>query len=86
GMGGRKKKGIKGKIKEKLPGVGGHKKEGEQAIYSPVGGGYAAGEEQHHGHEKKGMMEKIKGHNKEGEQATYSPAGGGYVAGDEQHH
>lgn len=55
-MGGRRKKGIKEKIKEKLP--GGHKQEQQSystATTTPGTGGY--GEQPH---EKKGMMEKIK--------------------------
>ncbi|KAH7566353.1 hypothetical protein JRO89_XS08G0142600 [Xanthoceras sorbifolium] len=63
---GTRKKGIKEKIKEKIPGVG-HRDE-DRPHYTgttPGGpGGYGvAGEGQYqreHGHEKKGMMEKIK--------------------------
>ncbi|RAL46551.1 hypothetical protein DM860_004830 [Cuscuta australis] len=59
----RKKKGIKEKIKEKLPGSGGCHTKGE---YGPTtghpsaggGGGYGYGGEEHH--EKKGFMDKIK--------------------------
>lgn len=60
GQGGRrKKKGIKEKIKEKLP--GGHKDdEQQQTAYgepTTTGHGYGVEGEQH---EKKGIMEKIK--------------------------
>ncbi|KAG8371776.1 hypothetical protein BUALT_Bualt13G0123400 [Buddleja alternifolia] len=57
GQGGRRKKEIKDKIKEKLPG-GGHKDEQTQySTTTAIGGGeYGGGVE----HEKKGMMEKIK--------------------------
>ncbi|KAJ0098180.1 hypothetical protein Patl1_29020 [Pistacia atlantica] len=60
GHGGRRKKGLKDKIKEKLPG-GGHKDERYQATTTTTPGGYdVSGEGQHHQHEKTGMMEKIK--------------------------
>lgn len=56
GHGGRRKKGLKEKVKEKLPGR--HHHEG-QAVSTTTPGGYASAE---HGgqHEKKGIMEKIK--------------------------
>ncbi|MQM13225.1 hypothetical protein Taro_046150 [Colocasia esculenta] len=54
GAGGRrKKKGLKEKIKEKLPG---HKAEQQQQHEA----GYAQQSTQHEPHEKKGIMEKIK--------------------------
>ncbi|KAI4381735.1 hypothetical protein MLD38_007782 [Melastoma candidum] len=60
GQGGRRKKGIKEKIKEKIPGVG--HKHGDQTQASTYGtttaGGY--GGEYGQPHEKKGMMDKIK--------------------------
>lgn len=58
GMGGRRKKGLKDKIKEKLP--GGQKDEQTYGTQTTTqgGGGYGYGEGQQH--EKKGMMEKIK--------------------------
>ena len=59
GLGGRRKKnkGIKDKIKEKLPGAGGHKDDNHpQQHYEQ---GVAAGEKTHE-NEKKGIMEKIK--------------------------
>ncbi|KAK0603946.1 hypothetical protein LWI29_010474 [Acer saccharum] len=66
GTGIRKKKGMKEKIKEKIPGVG-HRDDKPQhmgATTTPGGGyGISAGEgqyQQEHGHQKKGMMEKIK--------------------------
>lgn len=58
GQGGRRKKGLKEKIKEKLPGS--HKKttEGHTTTTTPGGTEYGTQTEQHH--EKKGMMERIK--------------------------
>lgn len=59
-MGGRRKKGIKEKIKDHLP--GGHKEEQTTVTSTPVTGG-SYGTEGGYGeqpHEKKGMMEKIK--------------------------
>ncbi|EEF40786.1 dehydrin Xero 1 [Ricinus communis] len=53
--GGRRKKGLKEKIKEKLPG---HKKDRPHATSTTTPGGYSSAEQ--HGHEKKGVMEKIK--------------------------
>ncbi|CAI0408956.1 unnamed protein product [Linum tenue] len=60
GYGGRrKKKGLKQKIKEKIPGV--HSSSGEpehpQATSTTTPGGYHSADEPHH---KKGVMEKIK--------------------------
>nr|WNO46884.1 SK2-type dehydrin 1 [Sorghum bicolor] len=64
GMGGRRKKGIKEKIKEKLP--GGHK---DNQHATATGGGAAYGQQEHTGAgtygtegtgEKKGIMDKIK--------------------------
>ena len=58
-MGGRRKKGMKEKIKEKLP--GGHKQEQQGYSTTTPGGGYGTtggyGEQTH---EKKGMLDKIK--------------------------
>ncbi|XP_057786772.1 dehydrin DHN1 [Salvia miltiorrhiza] len=54
GQGGRRKKGIKEKIKEKLPGG---KTEEQSYGTTTMPGGVGYGEEHH---EKKGMMEKIK--------------------------
>ncbi|KAK3224207.1 hypothetical protein Dsin_011232 [Dipteronia sinensis] len=65
GTGIRKKKGMKEKIKEKIPGVG-HKDDRPQhvsATTTPGGYGGMSGEgqyQQEHGHQKKGMTEKIK--------------------------
>ncbi|KAL6875768.1 hypothetical protein ACP4OV_013281 [Aristida adscensionis] len=69
GMGGRRKKGLKEKIKEKLP--GGHKDEQQQGHTGATGGAY--GQQGHAGMtggagvhgaegtgEKKGLMDKIK--------------------------
>lgn len=56
GQGGRRKKGLKEKIKEKLPGTG-HKEDHSHATSTTTPGGYQLAE-QHH--EKKGIMEKIK--------------------------
>nr|AAO86690.1 dehydrin-like protein Dh2 [Paraboea crassifolia] len=53
GQGGRRKKGIKDKVKEKLP--GGHK-DNQPHHEAGYGGGYGAQPEP----EKKGMMDKIK--------------------------
>lgn len=55
GMGGRRKKGLKEKIKERLP--GGHKDGGTYDTSTTTGYGYSEGG-QHQ--EKKGVMEKIK--------------------------
>jgi len=52
-MGGRRKKGIKDKIKEKLPG-------GNKDEQITTGPGDAYGYEGEQGHEKKGVMHKIK--------------------------
>lgn len=60
GHGGRRKKGLKDKMKDKLPG-GGHKDEKYHGTATTTPGGYnMSGEGQRHEHEKKGMMEKIK--------------------------
>lgn len=55
----RKKKGMKEKIKEKIPGVGsGVRHDQSHATSTTTPGGYeAAGE---YRHEKKGIMDKIK--------------------------
>lgn len=59
GEGGRrKKKGVIGKIKEKLPG-GDHGGD-EHKTSATVGGGGYGHEGEEGGHEKKGFMEKIK--------------------------
>ncbi|KDP37458.1 hypothetical protein JCGZ_08299 [Jatropha curcas] len=57
GHGGRRKKGLKEKIKEKLPGH--HKEERTQATSATTPGGYHSAE-YGHDHEKKGIMDKIK--------------------------
>lgn len=56
----RRKKGMKDKIKEKIPGMGGHHQDKPHATATttPTPGGYGAAGEQHH--EKKGIMDKIK--------------------------
>ncbi|KAK3224205.1 hypothetical protein Dsin_011230 [Dipteronia sinensis] len=65
GAGLRKKKGMKEKIKEKIPGAG-HKDDRPQHVSATTthcGYGGMSGEgqyQQEHGHQKKGMMEKIK--------------------------
>lgn len=93
GMGGRRKKGMKEKIKEKLP--GGHKDSqyqqpaatggyGHDSAYTGMGTG---GTHPEGTHEKKGMMEKIKeklpgGHKDEyGQQHDTTTATGGYAPG-----
>ncbi|KAJ8770760.1 hypothetical protein K2173_021407 [Erythroxylum novogranatense] len=53
GQGGRRKKGLKEKIKDKMPG---HHKD-EHATSTTIPGGYSSTEDHH---EKKGIMEKIK--------------------------
>ena len=57
GQGGRRKKGMKEKIKEKLP--GGHKeaRPGQEYSSATTAPGYGGEGEQH---EKKGIMDKIK--------------------------
>ena len=50
----RRKKGMKEKIKEKIPGVGGHERD-QPHMANTTPGGYAG---EHH--EKKGIMDKIK--------------------------
>ena len=74
-MGGRRKKGLKEKIKEKLP--GGHKDNQQNQAAAATGGAGAYGQQGHagvtggagahgtdgtdgHGEEKKGLMDKIK--------------------------
>ena len=74
-MGGRRKKGLKEKIKEKLP--GGHKDNQQNQAAAVTGGAGAYGQQGHagvtdgagahgtdgtagHGEEKKGLMDKIK--------------------------
>ena len=56
----RRKKGMKEKIKEKIPGVGGHSRADDRsyANSTTTPGGYEAAGERHH--EKKGIMGKIK--------------------------
>jgi hypothetical protein len=58
-VGGRRKKGMKEKIKEKLPG-GGHKDTAEQQQQTAVAGEYAGTHGAEATGEKKGVMEKIK--------------------------
>lgn len=67
GQGGRRKKGLKEKIKDKLPGA--HKDEHPQthtgATTTPYGGGHNIQTGTHtgtheEGHEKKGIIDKIK--------------------------
>lgn len=67
GEGGRRKKGLKEKIKEKIPGVGGKDEDRQDAVHvtptTTAAGGYAdeyhqSGQQQQH--EKKGIMQKIK--------------------------
>ncbi|KAK2657122.1 hypothetical protein Ddye_010174 [Dipteronia dyeriana] len=65
GSGVRKKKGMMGKIKEKIPGVGHRDDRPQHAGATTTLGGYgmSGGEgqyQQEHGHQKKGMVEKIK--------------------------
>ncbi|XP_054807579.1 dehydrin DHN1-like [Prosopis cineraria] len=59
----RRKKGMKEKIKEKIPGVGGHSAHAHQTSTTTPGG---AGSSEDH-HHKKGFMDKVKeklhGHN-----------------------
>ncbi|CAL1373746.1 unnamed protein product [Linum trigynum] len=58
GYGGRrKKKGLKQKIKEKIPGVHSGEHDHPQATSTTTPGGYHSADEPHH---KKGVMEKIK--------------------------
>lgn len=57
GQGGRRKKGLKDKIKEKLPGGKSREEQAYGTTTTTGTGGMGYGEEQH---EKKGMMEKIK--------------------------
>ena len=54
----RKKKGMKEKIKEKIPGVGGHHDQPSYAATTTTPAGYEVAAEHHH--EKKGIMDKIK--------------------------
>jgi hypothetical protein len=96
-MGGRRKKGTKEKIKEKL--TGGHKDSQFQqsaatCVYGPgsqytgttgtgMGSGGTYAEETD---EKKGMMDKVKeklpcGHKEHGQQHTTTTATGGYAPG-----
>lgn len=56
GHGGRRKKGLKEKVKEKLPG---HHDDRPEAVSTTTPGGYSSAEHEGH-HEKKGIMEKIK--------------------------
>jgi hypothetical protein len=87
GMGGRRKKGLKEKIKEKMP--GGHREGQGQATATggAYGGtGYVAGPTTGGPHEKKGVVEKIKekipGGHKDYDQHQHTTAatggGGGY--------
>ncbi|PWZ11922.1 hypothetical protein Zm00014a_011758 [Zea mays] len=82
GMGGRRKKGLKEKIKEKMP--GGHREgQGQATATGAYGGtGYVAGPTTGGPHEKKGVMEKIPGGHKDYDQHQHTTAatggGGGY--------
>jgi hypothetical protein len=58
-VGGRRKKGMKEKIKEKLPG-GGHKDTAAEQQQTAVAGEYAGTHGTEATGEKKGVMEKIK--------------------------
>ncbi|KAF5753006.1 dehydrin DHN1 [Tripterygium wilfordii] len=58
GHGGRRKKGLKEKIKEKLPGVGNRHEGMSQATSTTTPGGTYSSAGHHH--EKKGVIEKIK--------------------------
>jgi hypothetical protein len=59
-VGGRRKKGMKEKIKEKLPGAGGHKDTAAEQQQTAVAGEYAGTHGTEATGEKKGVMEKIK--------------------------
>ncbi|GKF29743.1 dehydrin, partial [Tanacetum coccineum] len=59
GEGGRRKKGVVGKIKEKLPG-GDHGRDQHTTPASATVGGGEYGNVGEEGHEKKGLMDKIK--------------------------
>nr|CAB3491333.1 unnamed protein product [Digitaria exilis] len=91
GMGGRRKKGLKQKIKEKMP--GGHKDNQAQATATgpyggatgTTGGTYAPTATGAAAHEKKGVVEKIKeklpGGHKDSYEQQHTTATGGYAPG-----